>query len=113
MSKKTEQRDKLLETAKLSKNPTVKAALEKLLFAVSLAHDKEYITWANGSYYQAGCTITIPAMEHATTFQLHWGDKRMQIFSTEYQVMEFEYGHLYNQTDPIPGVYLIKESQFP
>ena len=109
MSKKTEQRDQLLETAKVSKDPTVKAALEKLLFTVSLAHDKEYITWANESYFQSGCSITIPAMEHATTFQLHWDDVKMQIFSMEFQIMQFDYGHLYNKSDPIPGVYLLKD----
>ena len=35
--------DDLLEAAKISNDPTVKQALDKLLFVVSIAHDKEYI----------------------------------------------------------------------
>lgn len=109
MSKKTDQRDQLLEAAKVSNDPTVKMALEKLLFTVSLAHDKEYIEWADKSHFQSGCTITVPSMSHDTTFSLTWNDTQIQVFSIEHQIVMFPYGHLYNVNDPLPGVILNPE----
>ena len=106
-----EERDQLLEAAKASKNPTIIAALDKLLFAVALAHDEEFIHWASTATYSSGCTITVPRSEHNTTFQLAWNDAKMQVFSMDYQVETFEYGHLYDQRTPMPGVILKKENK--
>ena len=105
-----EERDRLLEAAKISKDPTVKEALNKLLFTVQLAHDDEFVEWAGTATYTSGCTITIPKSEHQTTFQLAWNDDTMQVFSIEYQVASFEYGHLYDTNTPMPGVILKKEN---
>lgn len=51
--------DELLEAAKTSKNKTVQQTLKKLLFAVSIAHDKEYIERANSYHFHSGCSITV------------------------------------------------------
>lgn len=107
-----EDRDKLLEAAKASHDPTVKQALDKLLFTVQLAHDNDFIHWANVSTYSSGCTITIPKIEHTTTFQLAWNDMEMQIFSMEFQVATMEYGHLYDARTPMPGMILQKENNY-
>lgn len=107
-----EKRDELMEAAKVSKDPTVTKALEKLLFAVSLAHNEDYIKWANQGTFHSGCTITIPATEHTTTYQLTWNDETMQVFSIEYQVASIQYGHIYDQKDPIPGIILIEDKNF-
>lgn len=105
-----EERDRLLEAAKASKDATVKEALNKLLFTVSLAHDEEFIEWASAGTYSSGCTITVPARDQATTFQLAWNDSAMQVFSMPFQVATFEYGHLYDQLTPLPGVILQKDN---
>ena len=104
-----EERDELLEAAKVSKDPTVKQALDRLLFTVALAHDQEFVHWANEGTYSSGCTITIPSTEHQTTFQLTWNDEAMQVFAMEFQVATFNYGNLYNANSPMPGVILKKE----
>ena len=105
-----EERDELLEAAKASNDPTVKQALDKLLFVVKLAHDSEFVHWANEGTYSSGCTVTIPSMEHTTTFQLTWNDEVMQVFSMEFIVATFEFGHLYDTNTPMPGVILQKEN---
>lgn len=104
-----EDRDRLLEAAKVSKDPTVKEALNKLLFTVQLAHDEEFVEWANAATFTSGCTVTVPRSEHTTTFQLAWNDAEMQVFSMEYQVATFEYGHLYDMNTPMPGIILKKD----
>lgn len=104
-----EERDLLLEAAKKSKDPTVKSALDKLLFTVALAHDDEFIHWASEGHFSSGCTVTVPSSDHTTTFQLCWNDAEIQIFSMEYQVATFEYGHLYDHNSPMPGIILKKE----
>ena len=104
-----EERDQLLEAAKKSKDPTVKSALDKLLFTVALAHDEEFIHWASIGHYSSGCTVTVPSSNHNTTFQLTWNDEEMQVFSMEYMVETFEFGHLYDDNSPMPGVILTKE----
>ena len=104
-----EQRDRLLEAAKISKDPTVQGALEKLLFTVSLAHDEEFVDWANQATYSSGCTVTVPRSDTQTTFQLAWNDYQMQVFSFAYCVETFEYGHLYDTNTPMPGVILKKD----
>jgi len=104
-----EERDRLLEAAKASKDPTVKEALDKVLFVTKLAHDEEFVEWANSAYFSSGCTVTVPAREHTTTFQLAWNDFEMQVFSMEYRVAKFEYGHLYDTNTPMPGIILQKD----
>ena len=105
-----EERDQLLEAAKASKDPTVKQALEKLLFTVQLAHDDEFVHWANAGTYSSGCTVTVPRTNNTTTFQLTWNDEQIQVFSMEFMVATFEYGHLYDSRSPMPGVILQKEN---
>lgn len=104
-----EERDRLLEAAKASNNETVKEALDKLLFTVALAHDEEFIQWASVGTYSSGCTVTIPAIEHATTLQLAWNDEKLQIFAMEFCVETLEYGHLFDERTPMPGVILRKD----
>jgi len=105
-----EERDQLLEAAKVSKNPTVEEALDKLLFTVALAHDQEFVHWASEGTYSSGCTITVPRTEHQTTFQLTWNDEAMQVFAMEFQVATFNFGHLYHTNCPMPGVVLKKDN---
>lgn len=104
-----ENRDQLLDIAKVSKDPTVQKALNKLLFTVSLAHDKEYIALNDSIYYHSGCTITIPAREHQTIMQLIWNNEKIQIFSIEYKIQTFNYGNITKIGNPLPGIVLIEE----
>lgn len=105
-----DERDRILAAATASKDPTVKQALDKLIFTVSLAHDQEFIDWASTAVFTSGCTITIPATEQSVTYQLTWNDSEMQVFSMPFQTSVFEYGHLYDVDSPMPGVILKKDN---
>lgn len=119
MSKKREEQiDQLLQTAKISKDPTVRQALEKLCFTVALAHDREYIE-GSGLYHTSGCCITVPARTEDTTFQLTWNNAEMQIFSMAYQVASFQYGDIIEMTNggrkttaPLPGIILVEDKLY-
>ena len=107
-----ENHDKLLEVAKTSKNPTVQNALKKLLFTVSLAHNKEYIELENLMIYHSGCTITIPKRDHFTVIQLTWNNEKIQVYSEPYQVQTFNYGHLAKLPGVFPGITLKEEQNY-
>ena len=100
--------DELLEAAKRSTDPTVKQALNKLLFVTSLAHDKEYVERSNQYHFHSGCTITVPHADH-TTFQMVWNDKEIAIHSMEYQYCQFKYGNMLSDKTPLPGMILIED----
>lgn len=101
--------DELLEAAKISHNRSVKQALDKLLFTVSIAHDKEYIERANDYYFHSGCTITIPQVAENVTMQLVWNDEEIAVRSTEHCFAQFKYGSMIEENDPVPGIILQEE----
>lgn len=101
-----ENHNQLLEVAKISKDPAVQTALNKLLFTVSLAHNKKYIELSNLLCYHSGCTITIPSRNAFTTIQLTWNNEKIQVYTEPYQIQTFNYGHLAKRGSPFPGIIL-------
>ena len=103
--------DELLEAAKASTDPTVKQALNKLLFVTSIAHDKDYIENASKYAFHSGCSITIPSANH-TTLNVMWNNDEIAIHGMEYQWIQFKYGQILNDKTPLPGVILVEDKLF-
>ena len=104
--------DELLTAAQASKDTTVKQALSKLLFVVSLAHDKEYIERANSYHFHSGCSITVPRSHEQVTMCLVWNDNTMCVRTRDYQHAEFTHGYLLQEGDPVPGIVLVEERNY-
>lgn len=104
--------DKLLEAAKTSHNSAVKQALDKLLFTVSIAHDKAYIERANQYHFHSGCTITIPRSDTDTTMSLVWNNEEMGVHSKGHCFTQFRYGDMVAEHDPVPGVILTEDKNY-
>lgn len=104
--------DELLEAAKISNDPTVKQALDKLLFVVSIAHEKDYIERANSYHFHSGATITVPGTHDNFTMTVIWNNESIAIRTRDYQHTEFKYGHLLQKGDPVPGVILVEDRNY-
>ena len=104
--------DDLLEAAKISNDPTVKQALDKLLFVISIAHDKEYIKRANSYHFHSGCSITVPNTHENFTMSMVWNHEHIAIHARDYQFTEFKFGHMLQDGDPVPGVILIEDRNY-
>ena len=107
----TNSTDELLEAAKVSTDPTVRQALNKLLFVTSIAHDQEYVERANLYYFHSGCTVTIPYAENLT-MNLVWNDEDIAVHTTEYQYATFKYGQMLYEHAPLPGIILIEDRNY-
>jgi hypothetical protein len=104
--------DELLTAAKVSNDETVKQALDKLLFVVSIAHDKDYIERANTYAFHSGCTITVPRSEENFTMTLLWNEETISVRTRDYQYGELRHGHMLQQGDPVPGMVLNEERNY-
>jgi hypothetical protein len=104
--------DELLTAAKTSDDPTVKQALDKLLFVVSIAHDGDYIERANRYHYHNGCSITVPRTHENFTMTLAWNGEDMSVRTRDYQESHFRHGHLLQAGDPVPGIILVEERNY-
>ncbi len=105
-------KDRLLEAARISNDPTVQQALDKLLFVVSIAHDADYIERANTYAFHNGCTITVPRTEENFTMTLLWNEETISVRTRNCQYAEFRHGHLLQQGDPLPGMILNEERNY-